>query len=124
MTLTVSGMSWSASPDTNGICAVTAVHPVTAGPVTWEELDAMTSEPGVPQIYSTDSTGGIFSDYSWYAYNLLGAHKLWPNYRTYLIRADVDDPDSRVWSLQVVGYYDENGNSGNPIIRWYPVDLE
>ena len=93
-------------------------------PMTWEELADNQSDPGVPQLYNTDSTGGVFTDNSWYAYNLTDQHKIWPNFRTFLIKADADDPESTVWALQIVGYYDQNGTSGQPTVRWLPVELQ
>ena len=93
-------------------------------PMTWADLAANDSDPGVPQLYSTDSTGGVFTDNTWYAYNLLEQHKIWPDFRTFLIKADVDDPESQVWALQIIGYYDQNGNSGQPTVRWLPVELQ
>lgn len=92
--------------------------------MTWAELDATDSDLGVPQIYNTDSTGGVFTDNTWYAYNLTNQHKIWPNFRTFLVKADVTDSESIVWALQVVGYYDENGTSGQPTLRWLPVELQ
>lgn len=93
-------------------------------PMTWTELAANDSDPGVPQLYNTDSTGGVFTDNTWYAYNLTDQHKIWPNFRTFLIKADIDDSESMVWALQIVGYYDENGTSGQPTVRWLPVELQ
>lgn len=93
-------------------------------PMGWAELNATESDPGVSQIYSTDATGGVFADHTWYAYNLTNQHKIWPNFRTFLIKADVDDAESSVWALQVIGYYDENGDSGQPTLRWLPVELQ
>jgi len=93
-------------------------------PMTWSELATNDSDPGVPQLYNTDSTGGVFTDNTWYAYNLTDQHKIWPNFRTFLIKADADDPESTVWALQIVGYYDQNGTSGQPTVRWLPVELQ
>ncbi|MGP9832417.1 HmuY family protein [Marinobacter sp. NSM] len=93
-------------------------------PMTWSELAANDSDPGVPQLYNTDSTGGVFTDNTWYAYNLTNQHKIWPNFRTFLIKAEADDPESAVWALQIVGYYDQNGTSGQPTVRWLPVELQ
>jgi len=92
--------------------------------MTWTELAANDSDPGVPQLYNTDSTGGVFTDNTWYAYNLTDQHKIWPNFRTFLIKADIDDSESMVWALQIVGYYDQNGTSGQPTVRWLPVELQ
>lgn len=93
-------------------------------PMGWEELASNDADPGYARIYSSDSTGGIFSDNTWYAYSLNGGHKIWPNFRTFLIKSDIEDPESTVWALQIVGYYDESGNSGQPTVRWLSVEPE
>ncbi|WP_323751747.1 HmuY family protein [Marinobacter sp.] len=95
-----------------------------AGPMPWAELASYNADPGVPQLYTTDSTGGVLSEYPWYAYNLTGQHKIWPNFRTFLIKSDVSDTASSVWALQIVGYYDESGASGQPVVRWLEVNPE
>jgi len=94
------------------------------GPMSRQDLAAIDSDPGVSRHYTEDSTGGVFKDNTWYAYGLTGQHKIWPNFRTFLIKADADNPESTVWALQIVGYYDENGTSGQPTVRWLPVELQ
>jgi hypothetical protein len=93
-------------------------------PMTWSELEQNASDPGVARLYSSDSTGGVFTENAWYAYNLTEQHRIWPNFRTFLIKSDVEDPGSTVWALQVVGYYDESGDSGQPTVRWLTVEPE
>lgn len=67
--------------------------------------------------YTADSSLGLFADNSWYAYNLLGEHKLWPNFRTYIIDLDSDDDASTKIAFQVTNYY-SLGGSGSPEIRF------
>jgi hypothetical protein len=93
-------------------------------PMGWDELADNDADPGYDRIYSPDSTGGVFADNTWYAYSLNGGHKIWPNFRTFLIKSDIEDPESTVWALQIVGYYDESGNSGQPTVRWLSVEPE
>ncbi|WP_158222363.1 hypothetical protein, partial [Tamilnaduibacter salinus] len=99
------------------------------GPMAWNEISTYTSAtttPGGGDIsthYSADTTGGVFSDSSWYAYNLQGQHQLWPNYRVYLIDTDTTDDQSTVYALQVTSYYNDAGTSGHPRVRWVEVDL-
>ncbi len=51
--------------------------------------------------YFADETGGVFVASTWNAYNITdGDHKLWPNYRVYLIQSD-----EAVFKLQILGYY-------------------
>lgn len=70
--------------------------------------------------YFEDSASSVFTESSWYAYNLQGAHQLYPNYRVYLIDADPADDSTPVYALQVIGYYGGDGGttSGHPTIRW------
>lgn len=67
--------------------------------------------------YLQDSSHSIFADSSWYAYNLNGSHKLWPNFRTYLINLDGADETSIQIALQVANYY-SLGDSGSPELRF------
>lgn len=100
------------------------------GAIAWEELKNYTSATTSPQghdlrpLYVSASTGGIFVDRGWYAYDLSGRHQLWPNYRVYLIDTDSGNDSSPVYALQVVGYYGEDGTSGQPVIRWREVSLQ
>ncbi|MFL1405754.1 HmuY family protein [Marinobacter sp. M1N3S26] len=99
------------------------------GPVAWSDLSTYTSATtdtsgtSLERAYTPDQTAGIFSDSSWYAYNLEGAHKLWPNYRVYLVNTDTTGDTSTVYAVQVINYYGEDGNSGQPVIRWKAVTL-
>ncbi|MBY6033122.1 HmuY family protein [Marinobacter daepoensis] len=95
-----------------------------SAPMTWSELDQNAADPGVPRLYESDATGGVFSENTWYAYNLSEQHRIWPNFRTFLVKSDVGVADSATWALQITGYYDDNGNSGQPSVRWVPVELE
>lgn len=99
------------------------------GAFEWTELSTYTSAtitPGgesISGLYAADATGGIFVDSAWYAYSLEGNHKLWPNYRVYLIDTDSNDDASPIYGLQVIGYYNDAGTSGFPKIRWKTVEL-
>lgn len=70
-----------------------------------DDMSAYSSGAQVPH-WSVDSTSGVFSQNLWYAYDLQGQHKLWPNYRVYVIKA----ADS-FYKFQVQSYYDESGTS-------------
>ncbi len=94
------------------------------GPFAWDELSGFTSATTAPNgtsligLYQSDSSGGVFSQHGWYAYNLTGQHRLWPNYRVYLIDTDRNDDEAPRFALQVVNYYAGTGASGHPQIRW------
>lgn len=74
----------------------------------------------VSQHYVADSSSGLFSDQPWYAYNLLGEHKLWPNFRTYLIDIDGAEGDATPYTLQIADYY-SLGAAGSPQLRFQPM---
>lgn len=99
------------------------------GPFEWTELETYTnatiSDGGqdITHHYEADSSGGIFTNSLWYAYSLQGNHKLWPNYRVYLIDTDSTDDASPIYAMQVTGYYNDSGDSGYPAIRWTAVEL-
>ncbi|MCH8545025.1 MAG: HmuY family protein [Alcanivorax sp.] len=92
---------------------------------TWQSatIDPDSGEPIPSQLFAADSSSGIFAQQSWYAYNLQGNHRLWPNYRVYRIDTDRDDDDAPQFQLQVTGYYSEGGASGHPRLRWRQLDL-
>ena len=73
--------------------------------------------------YSQDSSSSIFVASSWYAYNLTEEHKLWPNFRTYLIDLDPSDSESNQYALQISNYY-SLGDSGSPEIRFTQLTTE
>lgn len=99
------------------------------GPMTWSDLSDYTSattDPGGNSLashFNADSTGGVFVDHGWYAYNLSEQHQLWPNYRVYLIDTDRNDDASPVYAVQLIGYYGDDGESGQPVLRWREVTL-
>ncbi|MCP1727582.1 hypothetical protein J2T60_001582 [Natronospira proteinivora] len=94
------------------------------GPMDRDDLDEYqeaTYTPGGQSIahhYSADTTGGVFAEHSWYAYNLEGRHQLWPNYRVYLIDSDENQDDAPRYALQVTDYYDDAGESGHVSLRY------
>lgn len=92
---------------------------------TWQSatIDADSGEPIPAQLYAADGSSGIFAQQSWYAYNLQGNHRLWPNYRVYRIDTDRNDEAAAQFQLQVIGYYNEGGTSGHPRLRWRALDL-
>lgn len=74
------------------------------------------SKTNVPGWF-TDKTGGVFSDKNWYAYNLEGKHKLWPNYRVYAV-----DTGTEKYKVQLLSYYSTEGVSGHITFRYMPAN--
>jgi|TARA_B110000008_G_C16898452_1_gene535723 hypothetical protein len=98
------------------------------GPTEIDTVEAYTSATIIDSYdisghYTADSSLSIFSDNSWYAYNLTGEHKLWPNFRTYIIDFDSEDETSTKLTFQVSNYY-SLGGSGSPEIRFQELNAE
>jgi hypothetical protein len=70
--------------------------------------------------YTGDSAGGVFVDSSWYAYGQSFSpavdHKLWPNYRIYLVKSGTD-----VYKLQILSYYHPQTTTES---GWYTIRFE
>ena len=75
------------------------------------DLTSFTSGATVPH-WVVDEAVGIFSESPWYAYNLEGNHKLWPNYRVYAV-----DTGTVKLKAQIVTYYNTDGDSGFLTLR-------
>lgn len=91
------------------------------GPFVWANQQDFTSASDVPSPhpgFAADTTSGIFTEHSWYAYGLGGGHQLWPNYRVYLIDTDSSSEEAARYALQVIGYYDDAGQSGHLTLRY------
>jgi hypothetical protein len=86
------------------------------GPVTDPDTYTSGTDSTVVTHYQSDSAGGIFVDSSWYAYNLAGGHKLWPNFRVYLIKSGTD-----VYKLQILSYYHPQTTTES---GWYSIRYE
>ena len=82
------------------------------GVISPAQADTYVSGAGVPGFFA-DAASSVFIDSSWYAYNLQGGHRLWPNYRVYII-----DTGTTQYKLQITSYYDESGTSGMISLRY------
>lgn len=107
---------WDLRIDPTGSYSIwlnSAVHGNGQGAIAFGVLDVTATEYTAPVTASVghwvrDTTKGVFTDNSWYAYNLGGAHKIWPNFRVYAIK-----DGSNYYKLQVQSYYNTIGASGN-----------
>lgn len=86
------------------------------GPLTTQSQAGFSNAAAVPTWFE-DEAGGVFETDSWYAYNLQENNRIWPNYRVYGI-----DTSTAIYKLQIIGYYDEAGASGNISLRFDQVD--
>lgn len=79
--------------------------------ITLAALNAMITDGGkkadsgenVPK-YFPDAASSIFKTYSWYEFNINGNHKVWPNYRVYIIKVG----DSEKYKVQLINYYNDD----------------
>lgn len=97
------------------------------GPMSKEsanDYQGIASDTRILRYIAADKSAGLFDDNKWYAYNLADQHKLYPNYRVYIIDADKNDAASKQYVMQVIGYYNEQGTSGNPTIRFAPANIK
>lgn len=97
------------------------------GAFAWSDQGDFTSASDVPSPqpgFAADTTSGIFTEASWYAYGVGGGHQLWPNYRVYLIDTDSDNEEAARYALQVIGYYDDAGQSGHLSLRYQPAEMQ
>ena len=89
------------------------------GPVSAEDKDKD------PTTYNTfewkkDSSANDLTNFPYFEYNLEGKHKMWPNYRVYLIQKGTEH-----YKLQIVSYYSPiTGKSGYPTINIAPVAIQ
>ncbi len=63
--------------------------------------------------YAQDNLESSFSEYPWYAYNVNGAHGIWPNYRVYGVEADTG-----TYLVQFTNYYSDAAESGHISFRF------
>ncbi|PIE37362.1 MAG: hypothetical protein CSA54_01495 [Gammaproteobacteria bacterium] len=68
---------------------------------------ALYTPPSVIPRWIPDGVTGIFSENSWYFYEP-SQHKLWPNYRVYVLKEG-----NKRYKLQVQSYYNSDGTSGH-----------
>lgn len=75
--------------------------------------------------YQQDKKGSAFNEYSWYAYDPVGAgdHKLWTNYRVYVVDTDVANTADQPYKMQILSYYNSStAASGHFTIRYLLLD--
>lgn len=82
------------------------------GPIASESIANYESSAAVPTWFE-DAPGGVFTNSSWYAYNLDGNHRIWPNYRVYAV-----DTGEAIYKMQLLSYYDAAGTSGIVTLRY------
>jgi hypothetical protein len=90
------------------------------GPTTTPDSYASGTDSTLVTHYRSDSAEGIFVDSSWYAYGQTFSpavdHKLWPNYRVYLIKSGTD-----VYKVQILSYYHPQTTTES---GWYTIRFE
>ncbi|MCH8531238.1 MAG: hypothetical protein LAT65_10315 [Saccharospirillum sp.] len=89
------------------------------GVLTQAQVEAVTNGKSlITHQFSQDRGDNAVTQNSWYAYNLLGSHGIWPNYRVYVAKnLDTDV----VTAFQLIGYYNEADVSGYVTVRFVEV---
>ncbi|MGF1644633.1 MAG: HmuY family protein [Thiotrichales bacterium] len=85
------------------------------GPIDSASIGSYASNAAVPNFF-VDTKSGVFTDHSWYAYNLQGRNELWPNYRVYVV-----DTGTGKYKMQILSYYNDAGASGHYRLRYLPM---
>lgn len=98
---------------TNGGVRGSARSGASFGTLTNAEADQFVASTTPGLTFSADAPSGVFKDSSWYSYNLQGGHKLWPNYRVYIV-----DTGTNQYKLQITSYYDTSGTSAMINLRY------
>nr|MCU0616345.1 hypothetical protein [Gemmatimonadaceae bacterium] len=63
--------------------------------------------------FGQDALGGPFGARPWYRYNVTGTDlQIWPTFNVYLVKRG-----AQVWKVQLVGYYDTQGQSRRITVR-------
>lgn len=86
------------------------------GSLTQAEAEAITNgNTLITHQFIQDRGDNAVTQNSWYAYNLLGSHGIWPNYRVYVAK----NPNTEaVTAFQLIGYYNEADVSGYVTVRF------
>ena len=105
------GRSWTMW--TNGGVRGSARSGASFGTLTKPQADQFVASTTPGLTFSADAPSGVFNDSTWYAYNLQGGHKLWPNYRVYIV-----DTATNKYKLQITSYYGASGTSAMINLRY------
>ena len=109
--VTPDGRGWNMW--TNGGIRGSGTSGASFGTITAGAASGFVSGASIPNLVA-DAPAGVFVNSTWYEYNLQGGHRIWPNYRVYVI-----DTGSAQYKLQLTGYYDPNvGTSGFINLRY------
>ncbi len=82
------------------------------GPMTPDDAVGTGSSRSIPGWFR-DFLGGVFIEYPWYEYNVMGTHDISANSRVYVVDTDTD-----LYRVQVISYYGAGGASGMVRVRW------
>lgn len=76
-------------------------------------FDAVTTAAVDARAYASDRYAGVFGSNPWYKYNLLGDHRISPNFNVYLVRRG-----GAVYKVQLVNYYGPAGETRRITVRY------
>ena len=80
---------------------------------TTDAFAAITTAAVDARAYATDRYAGVFATQPWYEYNILGDHRISPNFNVYLVKRG-----SEVYKVQLISYYATDGTSRQITVRY------
>ena len=80
---------------------------------TADAFEAITTAAVDARAYASDRYAGVFATKPWYSYNLLGDHRVSPNFNVYLIKRG-----ETVYKVQLVDYYGPAGETRRITVRY------
>jgi hypothetical protein len=99
-----------ANSGASGGAGILVAPPVDA-PFATLDLNALRATPN--PAFGQDALGGPFGARPWYRYNVTGTDlQIWPTFNVYLVKRG-----AQVWKVQLVGYYDTQGQSRRITVR-------
>lgn len=99
-----------ANSGASGGAGILVAPPVDA-PFATLDLTALRATPN--PAFGQDALGGPFGARPWYRYNVTGTDlQIWPTFNVYLVKRG-----AQVWKVQLVGYYDTQGQSRRITVR-------
>jgi hypothetical protein len=80
---------------------------------TTDAFAAITTAAVDARAYATDRYAGVFATQPWYEYNILGDHRISPNFNVYLVKRG-----DAVYKVQLVDYYGPAGETRRITVRY------
>ena len=83
-----------------------------------ESFSVATVNSTAANAYRSDVYAGVFSDFPYYKYDLMGDHRITPTFDVYLMQRG-----SKVYKVQIINYYGVTGTSRQISFRYSQIGL-